>query len=78
MTYRGRIKNGVVVLEEDVSLPDGTEVDVIPREGDRTNDEETDGPTLNERLKEIIGAADGLPPDAALNHDHYLYGTPKK
>jgi len=26
MTFRGHIKNGVVVLDEDVSLPEGTEI----------------------------------------------------
>ena len=28
--------------------------------------------------KNVIGAVADLPPDAALNHDHYLYGLPKK
>jgi hypothetical protein len=32
---------------------------------------------LAERLKDFIGILD-LPEDAALNHDHYLYGAPKK
>jgi hypothetical protein len=35
-------------------------------------------PTLYERYKDFIGIADGLPPDMAENHDHYLYGRPKK
>ncbi len=29
-------------------------------------------------LLEIAGTADDLPPDLSLNHDHYLYGTPKR
>lgn len=39
-----------------------------------------DGPSLFDRLKPLIEAAgdSGLPTDAALNHDHYLYGHPKK
>ena len=36
------------------------------------------GPTLYERLKPVIGIAKGLPPDLARNHDHYLYGGPKR
>jgi len=37
-----------------------------------------DGASLYDRLKPIIGAAKGLPSDLARNHDHYLYGTPKR
>ena len=33
---------------------------------------------MAERLARVIGKAKGLPPDASLNHDHYLYGLPKK
>jgi len=29
-------------------------------------------------LLEVAGVADDLPPDLAANHDHYLYGTPKR
>jgi hypothetical protein len=35
-------------------------------------------PTLAERMKGFIGCLEGLPADAAINHDHYLYGTPKE
>jgi hypothetical protein len=30
MTYRGQVKNGVIVLEPSASLPDGTQVQVRP------------------------------------------------
>ncbi len=30
MTYRGHIKNGAVVLDDDVTLPEGTEVRLEP------------------------------------------------
>lgn len=33
MTFRGYIKNGRIVVDEPVDLPDGTEVDVRPRAG---------------------------------------------
>ncbi len=29
-------------------------------------------------LLEIAGCADDLPADLSVNHDHYLYGTPKR
>jgi len=29
-------------------------------------------------LAEFAGTAEDLPPDLSINHDHYLYGTPKQ
>ncbi len=34
--------------------------------------------TLYELFKPIIGKGVGLPADYSYNHDHYLYGTPKR
>ncbi len=78
MTYRGHVKNGVVVLDEPVKLPEGVEVkvDLAAASPDSTADEEI--PTLYEQLKPFIGKAQGLPPDASVNLDHYLYGVPKQ
>lgn len=33
MTYRGVVRGNVIVLQAGVQLPEGTEVEVIPREG---------------------------------------------
>ena len=30
------------------------------------------------RLRQLAQRLDGLPEDLAKNHDHYLYGTPKR
>jgi len=70
VTYKGHIKNGTVVLDEPVALPEGAlvTVDVIPAE--------TTAP-LSEKLKDVIGKATGLPPDASSQKRHYLYGHPK-
>ncbi len=68
MTYRGKVEKGTVVLPPEANLPDGTEVQVEPVAPN----------TLAERLKEVIGAVHGGPPDWAENHDHYIHGTPKK
>ena len=81
MTLHGHIQNGMIVLDQNVPLPEGAAVEVqivVPQEvatQARTSDAEI--PTLAERLKDFIGILD-LPEDAATNHDHYLYGTPKK
>ena len=71
MSYLGEVKNGVIVPEESVSLPEGTKVRFEPLETEEI-------PTLAERLKDFIGTAPGLPCDMARNHDHYLHGQPKK
>jgi hypothetical protein len=34
--------------------------------------------SIADGLRDFIGILDGFPPDFARNHDHYLYGTPKK
>lgn len=72
MTYRGRVKNGVVVLDPPGTLPEGVEVQVTPTAPEQLP------PTWAEVFKDITGKAEGLPPDASINHDHYLYGTPKR
>ena len=78
MTVRGQVKNGVVVLEEPTELPEGARVEVSLI--DRPKDDPSPEPprTLYEILEPIIGKAKGLPPDAAQNVDHYLYGHPEK
>ena len=79
MVYRGHVKGGVVVLESPHALPEGIEVRVeaLVAEGDRPLLDEK-GQTLGEKLMKYAGKAVGLPEDAALNHDHYLYGVPKR
>lgn len=74
MTYRGKVKDGVVVLDGDVKPPDGATVEVSLPE--RSANEEA--PTLLERLGPVIGKAKGLPPDASQNIDRDLYGQGKR
>jgi hypothetical protein len=76
MTYRGRVENGTIVLDEAVELPEGAKVKVDLC--DALTVDEGQIPTLYERLKSVIGKAEGLPTDASVNIDHYLYGNPKQ
>ena len=34
--------------------------------------------SLGDFVLRVAGTAEGLPPDLAENHDHYLYGRPKR
>ena len=77
MTYRGRVKNGVVVLDPPAALAEGAEVEVHLLEQPGSTDA-GDAQTLYEQLEPLIGKLNGLPADFAENHDHYLYGVPKR
>ena len=76
MIYRGVVKNGVVVIEEGVKLPDGMEVRIEPFAPDDSPPSE--GPTLAEQFGDVIGTVPDLPSDMAEQHDHYLHGAPKR
>lgn len=67
MSFRGHVRNGVVVLDEPADLPEGAGV-CVERVGRKT---------LADRLRNVIGSAPDLPEDRAENHDHYVHGTPK-
>lgn len=73
---RGKVVNGHVVLDQPGQLEDGTEVRVTPLSTTpRANGEKG---LLSKMLLSFAGTIDGLPEDFALNHDHYLYGVPRK
>ncbi len=74
MTYRGKVQGGVIVLQNQAALPQGSSVTVKPV----VHPPLTKIGGLGPRLMRFAGRATGLPPDAARNHDHYLYGTPKR
>lgn len=72
MSFEGTIVNGTVVFDEPPPLPDGTRVDVVAKK------EPEAASSLGAMLLRHAGKAKGLPEDAAAQHDHYLYGTPKR
>ena len=71
ITARGHIRGNTVVVDEDLGLPEGALVTI------RLETNEAP-PSLAERLHDIIGIANELPEDMAMNHDHYLHGAMKK
>ncbi|MGD0094623.1 MAG: hypothetical protein ABSE73_32335 [Planctomycetota bacterium] len=79
MTYLGKVKGCAVVLERAPGLADGTEVRVeleAVRRPRKHRDAKLDD--LWDGLLKLAGTVKGLPVDMAENHDHYLYGTPKR
>lgn len=84
MTIRGKVKNGKVLLDRPRAFPDGTEVEVRRVKKSKApakkapNQPKTKPRSLADRLRNVIGKAKNLPPDASINHDYYLYGLPKQ
>ncbi|MCG3127579.1 MAG: hypothetical protein CHACPFDD_02444 [Phycisphaerae bacterium] len=77
MSYRGKVRNGVVEFEDGPVPPDGTIVRIEPVDELRPPDQRSG--TLGERLLRHAGTAgEGLPADLARNHDHYLHGQPRR
>jgi len=78
MTVEGYIKDGQIVLNGPLLLPNGVKV-TVSVQADRDHIE-TEGqfPSLYDRLKSVAGKAKGLPADLAINHDRYLHGQPKR
>jgi hypothetical protein len=85
MAIRGKVKNGRVVLDKPRAFPEGAEVEIrrVKKKAGLKKPKVAAKPkarvrTLAERFANVIGKAAGLPADASINHDHYLYGAPKK
>jgi hypothetical protein len=74
MQMEGTVHNGVVILDNDQQLPNGTRVQIVVDELPAGEAKES---SLAGLLK-LAGTVDGLPPDLAWNHDHYIHGTPKR
>lgn len=75
MVYHGTYRNGVVVLEEPADLVEGQQVRVLPE----ASAPQSGAPSTTQKLADAIsGVIPDDPTDASRNHDHYLYGSPKR
>ena len=76
MTFTGHVVDGHIVLDSPLALPEGAAVRVelvTPSSSEATRAEPP--VVLRERLKNFLSHPPlDLPPDAAENHDGYLYG----
>jgi hypothetical protein len=77
VTYRGRVKNGVIVLDPPAALPEGCQVEVAPVL-DESRPPAQSTRTLAERYAAIIGIVQDLPVDLSEQHDHYIHGAPRR
>ena len=71
MSFKGTVKNGLVVRPPEAKLPDGAEVEVIPLQG------RADDPPFLRAILNLARPRD-WPEDFALNHAHYVKGHPGK
>jgi hypothetical protein len=72
MTLDGTVRDGVIVLDTPPrALAEGTRVKVVVADEGSCESPHAD-------LLALAGTVEGLPPDLARNHDHYLHGHPKK
>ena len=79
MTYRGRVENGVIVLEPGAHLREGTEVRVEPvPENQAAAAGSGELGQLHEGLLGFSGIIKEGPCDLARNHDNYLHGMPRR
>jgi hypothetical protein len=78
VTYLGHVENGVVVLDGQIALPEGAQVRVDLLGKPIENIPEESNPSIYERLQSVAGKAQGLPVDASMQVDHYLYEQPKQ
>ena len=82
MTISGTVQNGVIVLGEGQTLPEGAAVQVVFTPAVVPPSEETATPSIWEKLyqlgREVESLPCDLPEDLAINHDFYLHGQPKR
>ncbi|GIK17835.1 MAG: hypothetical protein BroJett003_27990 [Planctomycetota bacterium] len=80
MVYHGKVSKGMIVLDGKPELPEGAAVSVEVRMEPEAQPGKVDedARSLSEELLELAGTVKGLPADFALNHDHYIHGTPKR
>jgi hypothetical protein len=75
MELTGTVTNGVVVLDNGNSLPEGARVRVTLAAPESTAEK---AQALGQRWRRFAGTIEGLPSDLAENHDYYLHGMSKR
>lgn len=75
MVYFGEFRNGKIVPERELRLPEGSRVRIEPVADTPVIPEGVDPIDM---LGEDATPLPDLPTDLSAEHDHYLYGTPRR
>lgn len=82
MVYHGTVRNGVIVLDQPAPQFEGRRVAVDLISDDTVTDAALASPhgqpTIWQKLAKLSGTVESSQTDASVNHDHYLYGAPKR
>ena len=71
MVLEGTVRDGTIVLDQPVQLPEGARIEVVVKPA------EQESPTFLDLL-EFAGCMPDMPADFAAQHDHYIHGTPRR
>ena len=78
LTIKGRVENGIIQPAEEIKKYEGEEVTfMFDRESDKSPTVLESGWNALTKLIDDCQVDTGIP-DLAHQHDHYLYGTPKR
>lgn len=78
MTLRGTIRNGHIETDREIDLPEGTRVNIEPASTASSKRSSTGKPAKDPAFRIGDIAVPMGVRDLAAQHDHYLYGTPKR
>ncbi len=78
ITVAAVYEDGVLKPKHPVPLEDKAEVRVVIETIEPSPPVDDADPTGWDALNSLIGIIDNAPPDMAENHDHYLYGFPRR
>jgi hypothetical protein len=76
MTLLGHVRDGQIVPDEPIALPEGTAVRIELLPCEPFSSQSSPEQTLAEKLLKYAGKAKGLPSDLSRRHDFYVHGTP--
>lgn len=81
-TFKAKFDRGVLIPEQPLDLREGEVIELEVKNGARAKP--STRPAEDRPLMRLLDAVRDLPsdphapPDGAAQHDHYLYGTPKR